>query len=136
MKQILSGVACGLILVAGMGACQQDKRSEMASRSDSEGRGLVEQAVQHNVKPNCIISWDPSEDRRISEYRVTVWKAGAEKPSDKAMYKVNAPANQLSCKQVGATAAGQWQASVQACLKDGICSESSKPILFKVVEER
>jgi hypothetical protein len=135
MMQNIGGVVCGLILVAGMGACDRTKISEKDIKPGSDGGKRVEQAVQSDVKPTCIISWDPSEDERISEYRVTVWKALAGKASDKAVYKVKPPATQVSCKQVSAAVSGEWQASVQACLKDGICSDSSKPIFFKIVDE-
>ncbi|WP_455379668.1 hypothetical protein [Petrachloros mirabilis] len=135
MMQSIVGVVCGLTLVAGMGACDRAKISEKDVRPSPDEGKRVEQTVKSDVKPTCIISWDPSEDARISEYRVTVWKAVAGKASDKAVYKVKPPATQVSCKQVGVAVSGEWQASVQACLKDGICSDSSKPIFFKVVDE-
>jgi hypothetical protein len=30
---------------------------------------------------------------------------------------------------------GQWQATVQACLNDGTCSQESAPLSFKVAEK-
>jgi hypothetical protein len=49
------------------------------------------------------------------------------KSSDKVTHKVKAPATQVSCEEVGTHTTGKWQATVQACLKDGTCSDSSKP---------
>ena len=85
------------------------------------------------VKPTCVISWDPSADGRINEYRVTVWMVSEGKSSDKVTHRVKAPATQVSCEEVGIHMTGKWQATVQACLKDGTCSDSSKPISFNVV---
>ena len=85
------------------------------------------------VQPTCVISWDRSADWRIHEYRVTVWMVTEGKSSEKATHKVKAPATQVSCEEVGTYTTGKWQATIQACLKDGTCSDSSKPISFKVV---
>jgi hypothetical protein len=41
----------------------------------------------------------------------------------------------VSCQEVGANKIGRWQATVQACLKDGTCSEASKAMSFQVVEK-
>jgi hypothetical protein len=83
------------------------------------------------VRSACIISWDRSDDRRIDHYMVNVWNDGA--LPRQSPYRVNAPATQVSCHEVGVSSIGRWQAIVQACLKDGTCSESSKPISFKVL---
>lgn len=48
-------------------------------------------------------------------------------------YRVKAPATQVSCQDVDANTTGKWKVTIQACPKDGICSDSSKPISFKVV---
>jgi len=95
--------------------------------------GYLGCAATPEVKPTCVISWDRSADWRIDEYRVTVWMVSEGKSSDKLTRKVKAPATQVSCQEVGANTTGKWQATIQACLKDGVCSDSSKPISFKVV---
>jgi hypothetical protein len=41
----------------------------------------------------------------------------------------------VSCQDVGANKTGRWQATVQACLKDGTCSEASKAMSFQVAEK-
>lgn len=88
------------------------------------------------VKPTCAISWDRSADYwRVAEYRVTVWMIHDGNAPDKQTYVVKAPATQVSCQEVGANKTGQWQATVQACLKDGTCSAASKPMSFKVAEK-
>jgi len=88
------------------------------------------------VKPTCMISWDPSEDDpRITEYRITVWMVNGQRTAQKTSHAVKAPTTQVSCKEVGATKIGQWQATVQACLNDGTCSQASKPLSFKVAEK-
>jgi hypothetical protein len=53
----------------------------------------------------------------------------------KTTHVVKAPTTQVSCKEVGANKLGNWQATVQACLNDGSCSEASKPLSFKVAEK-
>jgi hypothetical protein len=85
------------------------------------------------VQPSCVISWDQNADWRIDEYRVTAWRVSEGKPSEKLTHRVKAPATQVSCKEVGTVTTGKWQATIQACLKDGTCSDSSQPISFEVV---
>lgn len=88
------------------------------------------------VKPTCTISWDRSADYwRVAEYHVTVWMVGNQTPSNKATHTVKAPTTQVSCQEVGANKPGTWQATIQACLKDGTCSAESKPMSFKVAEK-
>lgn len=88
------------------------------------------------VKPTCTISWDRSADYwRVAEYHVTVWMVTERAASDKAMHIVKAPMTQVSCQEVGANKPGTWQATIQACLKDGTCSAESKPMSFKVAEK-
>jgi len=95
--------------------------------------GYLGCAAIPEVKPTCVISWDRSADWRIDEYRVTVCMVSEGKSSNKLTRKVKAPATQVLCQEVGANTTGKWQAAIQACLRDGICSDSSKPISFKVV---
>jgi hypothetical protein len=93
-------------------------------------------AVTPVVKSTCMISWDPSEDdTRITEYRITVWMVNGHRAPHKTTHVVKAPTTQVSCKEVGANKLGNWQATVQACLNDGSCSEASKPLSFKVAEK-
>jgi hypothetical protein len=93
-------------------------------------------AVTPVVKSTCMISWDPSGDHPgITEYRITVWMVNGQRTPQKTTHVVKAPTTQVSCKEVGANKIGHWQATVQACLNDGICSEASKPLSFKVAEK-
>jgi hypothetical protein len=85
------------------------------------------------VKPTCTISWDRSAG--IAEYHLTIWKIIDSKPTDKATHIVKAPSTQVSCQEVGANKPGKWQVTIQACLKDGTCSEPSKSMSFKVAEK-
>jgi NMD protein affecting ribosome stability and mRNA decay len=71
----------------------------------------------------------------VAEYRVTVWMVNEQQLSDKTTHVVKAPATQVSCQEVGANKSGRWQATVQACLKDGTCSEAGKPMSFQVAEK-
>ena len=88
------------------------------------------------VKPSCTISWDRSADYwRVVEYHVTVWMVNERKPPNRATHIVKAPTTQVLCHEVGADKPGRWQATIQACLKDGTCSAESKPISFKVAEK-
>ena len=88
------------------------------------------------VKPTCAISWDKSADYwRVAEYRLTVWMVNEQQVSDKTVHVVKAPTTQVSCQDVGANKTGRWQATVQACLKDGTCSEASKAMSFQVAEK-
>ena len=93
-------------------------------------------AVTSVVKSTCMISWDPSGDHPgITEYRITVWMVNGQRTPQKTTHVVKAPTTQVSCKEVGANKIGHWQATVQACLNDGTCSEASKPLSFKVAEK-
>lgn len=84
------------------------------------------------VKPTCVISWDRSADWRIDHYKVELSVDGM--VSSSSPYIVKAPATEVACREIGAQKAGSWQATIRACLKDGSCSEPSKPIKFKIVD--
>ena len=87
------------------------------------------------VKPTCAISWDRSADYwRVTEYRLTVWKLNGQQASEKSTHVVKAPTTQVSCQEIGASTSGRWQATVQACLSDGTCSQAGKPTSFQVAE--
>jgi len=93
-------------------------------------------AVTPVVKPSCAISWDQSADYwRVAEYRLTVWMVNEQRSSEKTTHVVKAPTTSVSCQEVGANKTGDWQATIQACLNDGTCSEASKPMSFKVAEK-
>ena len=93
-------------------------------------------AVTPVVKSTCMISWDPGDDNPgITEYRITVWMVNGQRTPQKTTHVVKAPTTQVSCKELGANKLGNWQAIVQACLNDGICSEASKPLSFKVADK-
>jgi hypothetical protein len=83
------------------------------------------------VKSTCVVSWDRSIDWRIDLYKVSVWHDGK---SEKPPYVIKAPATEVSCEVIGVHGKGRWQAIIQACLKDGTCSEPSTPMSFKVLE--
>ena len=83
------------------------------------------------VKSTCVISWGKSLDWRIDHYKVSV---GHDGKSEKPQYIVKAPATEISCEAVGVQGKGRWQATIQACLKDGTCSEPSAPMSFKVLD--
>jgi len=135
MKQVVTVAASGIMCITIAVACQRSNSPENARTQYAETGEAVEQMIGISVKPNCVISWDSSEDKRIVEYRLTLQGTQHGKTFDKTMHKVKAPATQVSCKDVGATGPGEWLTTVQACLKDGTCSESSAPIHFKVANE-
>ena len=88
------------------------------------------------VKSTCTISWDESEDQaQVSEYRITVWMVNGQRDPKKTTHVVKAPTTQVSCKEAGANKLGNWQATVQACLKDGTCSQASTPLSFQVADK-
>jgi hypothetical protein len=88
------------------------------------------------VKSTCTISWDEGEGHpEIFEYRITVWMVNGQKAPKKTIHVVKAPTTQVSCKEVGANKVGHWQATVQACLKDGTCSQASQPLSFQVADK-
>jgi hypothetical protein len=90
-------------------------------------------AVVPVVQSTCVISWGRSADWRIDHYKVSVWRDG--ESLKRPPHTVNAPATQVSCHEVGVSSVGKWEAAIQACLKDGTCSEFSTPISFKVMNK-
>jgi hypothetical protein len=88
------------------------------------------------VKSTCTISWDESDDHsQISEYRITIWMVNGQRAPKKTTHIIKAPTTNVSCQEVGANKVGLWQATVQACLNDGTCSQESKPLSFKVTNK-
>ena len=92
-------------------------------------------ASSPKVKPTCAISWDRSAVHwRVAEYHLTLWKMNGEQASLKGTHVIKAPMTQVSCQDAGANTSGRWQATVQACLSDGTCSQAGKPMSFQVAE--
>lgn len=86
------------------------------------------------VKPTCTISWERSADFwRVDEYRLTASKMVEGASAEKITMVVKAPKTQVSCHDAGARSEGKWQVVVQACLKDGTCSQAGKPLVFTIV---
>jgi hypothetical protein len=96
--------------------------------------GSAAYAATAVVKPTCTISWDRSADQRVAEYRVTVWEVAPQAGPIARTHVVKAPATQVSCHEAGVNSTGTWQATVQACLKDGTCGAKNTPIKFQVTK--
>ena len=85
------------------------------------------------VKLSCTITWERSADYwRVDEYRVVVWKSSGGAGSERVTTPIKAPRTEVSCHDAGARSDGVWQATIQACLKDGACSDPGKPKAFKI----
>jgi hypothetical protein len=85
-------------------------------------------------KSTCTVSWDAVNDPRVSEYRVKMWPNVGKTEPQNVGYQVKAGKTQASCHDVGASTAGPWLVSVQACMEKNICSEPAGPIAITIVD--
>ena len=81
----------------------------------------------------CHIEWNWADDLRIVEHRVVVWSVKEGKESTPVTTRVPAPASRVGCAEAGAKGVGEWKTTVQACLKNGSCSQPTPPASFQIV---
>ena len=68
---------------------------------------------------DCNISWDKSNDPKITGYQVTVMEQSRDKK--KIVRFIPASSSNISCKDAGADHEGTWDVTVQSCYDKSTC---------------
>jgi hypothetical protein len=71
------------------------------------------------VGPHCNISWDKTNDSKVTGYQLTVIDQG--KQAKKTIRFIPADTTTVSCKDAGADHEGLWGVTVQACYDKTTC---------------
>ena len=72
------------------------------------------------VGPTCSISWDKTNDPKVTKYQLTV--INQENPAEKTVLIIPAETTKLPCKDAGADHEGLWGVTVQFCYDTFTCS--------------
>ncbi len=68
---------------------------------------------------HCSITWDKSNDPKVTGYQVTVIEQS--KGQKKIVRFIPARSSNVSCKDAGADHAGTWDVTVQSCYDKSTC---------------
>jgi len=71
------------------------------------------------VGPHCIISWDKTNNPKVTWYQLTVVDQG--KQAKKTIRFIPADTTKVSCKDAGASHEGLWDVTVQSCYDKSTC---------------
>ncbi len=85
------------------------------------------------VGPACSISWDKTNDPKVTRYQLTVIKQ--ENPAEKTLLIFPAETTKLPCKDAGANHEGLWGATVQSCYDTFTCNVPTDIVRMRIASE-
>jgi hypothetical protein len=85
------------------------------------------------VGPTCSISWDKTNDPKVTRYQLTV--INQENPAEKTVLIIPAETTKLPCKDAGADHEGLWGVTVQSCYDTFTCSVPTDIVRMRIASE-
>jgi hypothetical protein len=85
------------------------------------------------VGPACSISWDKTNDPKVTRYQLTV--INQENPAEKTLLIIPAETTKLPCKDAGANHEGLWGVTVQSCYDTFTCSFPTDIVRMRIALE-
>jgi len=82
------------------------------------------------VKPDCSITWDKTNDPKVTGYQLTVIDRSNQ--AMKEMRFIPAHTTKMSCKDAGASHEGLWDVTVQSCYDALKCGSPSEVVPFGI----
>jgi len=82
------------------------------------------------VGPLCSISWDKSNDPKVTGYRLTVTELSGQQ-KDTVRF-IPAGTTKISCKDAGADHEGLWEVAMQSCYDKTTCGPSTTTTLIRI----
>ena len=78
------------------------------------------------VRPDCNISWDKTNDPKVTGYQLTVIDQSNQATKEVKFTPVNT--TKIACKDAGASHEGLWNVTVQACYDTSACGHPSEAV--------
>jgi hypothetical protein len=85
------------------------------------------------VGPTCSISWDKTNDPKVTRYQLTV--INQENPAEKTVLIIPAETTKLPCKDAGAGHEGLWEVTVQSCYDTFTCSVPTDIVRMRIASK-
>ena len=82
------------------------------------------------VKPDCSITWDKTNDPKVTGYQLTVIDRNNQ--AKKGMRFIPVHTTKMSCKDAGASHEGLWDVTVQSCYDTSTCGSPSEVEPFHI----
>jgi len=82
------------------------------------------------VKPDCSITWDKTNDPKVTGYQLTVIDRSNQAMEE--MRFIPAHTTKMSCKNAGASHEGLWDVTVQSCYDALKCGSPSEVVPFGI----
>ena len=82
------------------------------------------------VGPNCRISWDKTNDPKVTWYQLIVFDRSNQ--SKKTVRFIPADTTNISCKDAGASHEGLWDVTVQSCFDKSTCGSPSEAVPMRI----
>ena len=85
------------------------------------------------VGPTCSISWDKTNDPKVTRYQLTV--TNQENPAENTVLIIPAETTKLSCQNAGADHEGLWGVTVQSCYDTFTCSVPTDIVRMRIASK-
>ena len=85
------------------------------------------------VGPTCSISWDKTNDPKVTRYQLTV--TNQENPAEKTVLIIPAETTKLSCQNAGGDHEGLWGVTVQSCYDTFTCSVPTDIVRMRIASK-
>jgi hypothetical protein len=85
------------------------------------------------VGPTCSISWDKTNDPKVTRYQLTV--INQENPAEKTVLIIPAETTKLPCTDAGANHEGLWGVTVQSCYNTFTCSVPTDIVRMRIASK-
>ena len=85
------------------------------------------------VRPDCNISWDKTNDTKVTGYQLTVIDQSNRAIKEVRFIPVNT--TKIACKDAGASHEGLWNVTIQACYDKSTCGSTSEAIPMHITAE-
>jgi hypothetical protein len=95
--------------------------------------GVLSKQQPTTVRPTCSISWDKTNDPKVTRYQLTV--INQENPAEKTVLIIPAETTKLSCQNAGADHEGLWGVTVQSCYDTFTCSAPTEIVRMRIASK-
>jgi len=85
------------------------------------------------VGPLCSISWDKSNDPKVTGYQLTVIELNG--PQKNTVRFIPADTTKISCKDAGADHEGLWDVALQSCYNKTTCGPPTRLTPIRITAE-
>lgn len=102
----------------------------MVSLLTSVGCATPSKTAPTTVGSQCSISWDKTNDPKVTEYQLTVTDESNQ--AKKVVQFIPAATTKVSCREAGASHEGLWGVTVQSCYDKTTCGPPTQTARMRI----